>query len=73
MAKLFLEMEVSDDDLEDAVGSLKALAAATQRIDDLCGDMAFLTKAITVSSKEVKELHASVQKILGRIGDGSDT
>lgn len=73
MAKITVEMEVENDSIEDAITSLKALEAAQQRIDDLCEDMSFLSKAVSTNNSEVKKLRASVQKLLERAADGSDT
>jgi len=73
VAKITVEMEVENDSIEDAITSLKALEAAQQRIDDLCEDMSFLSKAVSTNNSEVKKLRASVQKLLERAADGSDT
>lgn len=73
MAKITVEMEVENDSIEDAITSLKALEAAQQRIDDLCEDMSFLSKAVATNNSEVKKLRASVQKLLEQAAHGSDT
>ena len=73
MAKITVEMEVENESIEDAITSLKALEAAQQRIDDLCEDMSFLSKAVSTNNSEVKKLRASVQELLEQAADGSDT
>ena len=73
MAKITVEMEVQNESIENALASLKALEAAQQRIDDLCEDMSFLSKAVSTNNSEVKKLRATVQKLLERAADGSDT
>ena len=73
MAKITVEMEVENDSIENALASLKAFEAAQQRIDDLCEDMSFLSKAVSTNNSEVKKLRATVQKLLERAADGSDT
>ena len=71
MAKITVEMEVENDSIEGAITSLKALEAAQQRIDDLCEDMSFLSKAVSTNNSEVKKLRASVQELLEQVADGS--
>ena len=73
MAKITVEMEVQNESIENALASLKALETAQQRIDDLCEDMSFLSKAVATNNSEVKKLRATVQKLLKRAADGSDT
>jgi len=71
VAKITVEMEVGNESIEDAITSLKALEAAQQRIDDLCEDMSFLSKAVATNNSEVKKLRASVQELLEQVAGGS--
>lgn len=71
MAKITVEMEVENESIEDAITNLKALEAAQQRIDDLCEDMSFLSKAVATNNSEVKKLRASVQELLEQVAGGS--
>jgi len=71
VAKITVEMEVENESIEDAITNLKALEAAQQRIDDLCEDMSFLSKAVATNNSEVKKLRASVQELLEQVAGGS--
>ena len=51
MGKVTLEMDVSNEQLEELLGSYKAIEKLTYVTDDMCENFSYLSKAITAIGK----------------------
>ena len=56
MAKVTIEMNVDDDTVEEAVGSLKTLAGLEQANKDMSESLQLLVKAINKNNAEIRKL-----------------
>lgn len=73
MGKVTLEMDVSNEQLEELLGSYKAIEKLTHATDDMCENFSFLSKAIAANNREIKKLTTNVAKLLEEIKNGNDT
>jgi cell division protein FtsB len=73
MGKVTLEMDVNNEQLEELLGSYKAIEKLTYVTDDMCENFSYLSKAITANNREIKKLTANVAKLLEEIKNGDDT
>jgi hypothetical protein len=73
MGKVTLEMDVSNEQLEELLGSYKAIEKLTHATDDMCENFSFLSEAITANNREIKKLTTNVAKLLEEIKNGNDT
>ncbi len=73
MGKVTLEVDVSNEQLEELLGSYKAIEKLTHATDDMCENFNYLSKAITANNREIKKLTANVAKLLEEFKNGNDT
>ena len=73
MGKVTLEVDVSNEQLEELLGSYKAIEKLTHATDDICENFNYLSKAITANNREIKKLTANVAKLLEEFKNGNDT
>ena len=73
MGKVTLEVDVSNEQLEELLGSYKAIEKLTHATDDMCEKFNYLSKAITANNREIKKLTANVAKLLEEFKNGNDT
>ena len=73
MGKVTLEVDVSNEQLEELLGSYKAIENLTHATDDMCENFNYLSKAITANNREIKKLTANVAKLLEEFKNGNDT
>ena len=57
MAKVTIEMNVDDDTVEEAVGSLQTLAGLEQANKDMSESLQALAKAISKNNSEIRKLN----------------
>jgi hypothetical protein len=62
MAKVTIEMNVDDDTVEEAVGSLKTLAGLEQANKDMSESLQLLVKAINKNNSEIRKLAKELAK-----------
>jgi|TARA_R100000030_G_C3205730_1_gene112055 prefoldin subunit 5 len=62
MAKVTIEMNVDDDTVEEAVGSLKTLAGLEQANKDMSESLQALAKAISKNNSEIRKLAKELAK-----------
>ena len=62
MAKVTIEMNVDDDTVEEAVGSLKTLAGLEQANKDMSESLQALVKAISKNNSEIRKLAKELAK-----------
>ena len=62
MAKVTIEMNVDDDTVEEAVGSLKTLAGLEQANKDMSESLQALAKAISKNISEIRKLAKELAK-----------
>tara|TARA_A100001201_G_scaffold64348_1_gene60633 strand:- start:108 stop:308 length:201 start_codon:yes stop_codon:yes gene_type:complete len=62
MAKVTIEMNVDDDTVEEAVGSLKTLAGLEQANKDMSESLQLLVKAINKNNAEIRKLAKELAK-----------
>ena len=62
MAKVTIEMNVDDDTVEEAVGSLKTLAGLEQANKDMSDSLQALVKAINKNNSEIRKLAKELAK-----------
>ena len=62
MAKVKIEMNVDDDTVEEAVGSLKTLAGLEQANKDMSESLQALVKAISKNNSEIRKLAKELAK-----------
>ncbi len=62
MAKVTIEMNVDDDTVEEAVGSLKTLAGLEQANKDMSESLQLLAKAINKNNAEIRKLAKELAK-----------
>ena len=62
MAKVTIEMNVDDDTVEEAVGSLKTLAGLEQANKDMSDSLQLLVKAISKNNSEIRKLAKELAK-----------
>ena len=62
MAKGTIEMNVDDDTVEEAVGSLKTLAGLEQANKDMSESLQALVKAINKNNSEIRKLAKELAK-----------
>ncbi len=62
MAKVTIEMNLDDDTVEDAVGSLKTLAGLEQANKDMSESLQALAKAISKNNSEIRKLAKELAK-----------
>jgi|TARA_R100001460_G_scaffold41934_1_gene77898 hypothetical protein len=62
MAKVTIEMNVDDDTVEEAVGSLKTLAGLEQANKDMSESLQLLVKAISKNNSEIRKLAKELAK-----------
>jgi len=62
MAKVTIEMNVDDETVEEAVGSLKTLAGLEQANKDMSESLQLLVKAINKNNAEIRKLAKELAK-----------
>ena len=62
MARVTIEMNVDDDTVEEAVGSLKTLAGLEQANKDMSESLQLLVKAINKNNAEIRKLAKELAK-----------
>ena len=62
MAKVTIEMNVDDDTVEEAVGSIKTLAGLEQANKDMSESLQLLVKAINKNNAEIRKLAKELAK-----------
>ncbi len=62
MAKVTIEMNVDDDTVEEAVGSLKTLAGLEQANKERSESLQALAKAISKNNSEIRKLAKELAK-----------
>ena len=62
MAKVTIEMNVDDDTVEEAVGSLKTLAGLEQANKDMSESLQAWAKAISKNNSEIRKLAKELAK-----------
>jgi hypothetical protein len=62
MAKVTIEMNVDDDTVEEAVGSLKTLSGLEQANKDMSESLQLLVKAISKNNSEIRKLAKELAK-----------
>jgi hypothetical protein len=64
MAKVTIEMNVDDDTVEEAVGSLKTLAGLEQANKDMSESLQLLVKAISKNNSEIRKLAKELASVV---------
>ena len=64
MAKVTIEMNVDDDTVEEAVGSLKTLAGLEQANKDMSESLQALVKAISKNNSEIRKLAKELASVV---------
>ena len=64
MAKVTIEMNVDDDTVEEAVGSLKTLAGLEQANKDMSESLQLLVKAISKNNSEIRKLAKDLASVV---------
>ena len=67
MGKVTLEVDVSNEQLEELLGSYKAIEKLTHATDDMCENFNYLSKAITANNREIKKTHRKCSEAIGGI------